>query len=168
MIPAIALLAVVAGAVVLAASAHALAGRRRARRLGTLVAADAGGGGVTLRSERYRISGRPDLLRRTPDGRTIPIELKRRAAPARGPYPSHEVQLWAYCLLVEETTGVPPPYGVLRYADREYRVPWDASARRALLAVHDAWSRPYRGEATPSPARCGRCPWAPVCDARVG
>lgn len=144
---------------------RALSARRRDRALGALVATDSRSP-VALRSGRYRIRGRPDELRRLPDGRTVPVELKSRSAPNGGASRSHLVQVWAYCLLVEETTGRPPPFGVLRYADREFRVPWDGSARAELLALRRELDRPYDGRATPSSGRCARCPWVGSCDAR--
>ncbi len=155
-----------AGLAVVAAGAAQLARRRRDRRLGSLVAIDAGRP-ETLRSERYRLVGRPDILRRAADGTVVPIELKHRPAPARGPFPSHVVQVWAYCLLVEETTGRAPPFGVVRYTDREVRVPWGAGARAELLAIARAVRSRYDGRATPSPGRCRRCAWAARCDVRA-
>jgi len=160
------LLLVVVGIGAIGASARVLERRRRRRQVGTLVAIDAGRA-VVLRSERYRLVGRPDLIRRARDGRPIPVEVKRRAAPREGAFRSHEVQLWSYCLLLEETTGVSPPFGILRYSDREVRVPWDAAARSALLVVRREALAPYRGEATPSPGRCRRCAWAEVCDVKA-
>lgn len=145
---------------------RALATRRADAALGTLRAIDAGRP-ATLRSERYRMQGRPDALRQLPDGRLVPVELKSRVSPTSGPARSHLVQVWAYCLLVEESTGRSPPFGVLRYSDREYRVTWNAWARQGLLAVRADVARPYDGRATPSPARCGRCGWVDRCDARV-
>jgi len=158
---------VASGAALAAVSIRALYRRRREGSIGPLVAIDAGRP-VVLRSERYRLQGRPDALRRAGDGRLIPIEVKSRAAPRTGPARSHVVQVWAYCLLVEETTGRAPPFGILRYDDREYRLPWDASARHDLLALRAALDRPYDGRATPSVARCARCPWVRSCDARAG
>ncbi len=145
---------------------RALSQRRRDNRSGRLVAVDAGRP-ATLRSERYRLVGRPDELRRLSDGRLVPVELKSRSTPPRGPTPSHVVQVRAYCLLVEETAGVPPPYGILRYSDGEFRVRWGDRARAELLAVRAELLAPYDGHATPSPARCARCPWVRVCDARA-
>jgi CRISPR-associated exonuclease Cas4 len=156
----------VAGLVLVAWALRALSERRRDNARGLLVAVDAGRP-VTLRSDRYRLVGRPDELRRRRDGRVVPVELKSRSAPGNGPARSHAVQLWAYCLLVEEATGVPPPYGVLRYSDSEFRLRWDAEARRELLAVRSEIDRPYDGRATPSRARCARCPWVTGCDARL-
>ena len=159
--------AVVAIGIAVAAGAlRALGQRRRDRRLGALVAVDAGAP-RTLASHRYRLVGRPDLLRRAPDGRLVPIELKSREAPPRGPPRSHVVQVWAYCLLVEETEGRPPPFGVLRYRDAEVRVAWNSGARDELLAVRRAVAAPYDGRATPSPARCRGCRWATRCDVRA-
>jgi CRISPR-associated exonuclease Cas4 len=143
--------------------------RRRAaeRRLGELVAIDAGRA-ATLRSRRYRLVGRPDELRRRRDGAVVPVELKRRPAPREAPFASHRLQVEAYCLLVEETFGRPPPFGVLRYRDREVVVPWDRSARREVLAALEAATAPYDGRAEPGEAKCAACRWSGGCDASWG
>lgn len=145
---------------------RALAARRRETAVGTLVAIDAGRPAV-LRSYRYRIQGRPDALRELSIGGWVPLETKSRGSPRGGPTRSHLVQVWAYCLLVEEETGRSPPFAVVRYSDREYRVPWTRESRHELLRLRDELRRPYDGRATPSPARCARCQWFPACDARV-
>ncbi|HTT25628.1 MAG TPA: CRISPR-associated protein Cas4, partial [Thermoplasmata archaeon] len=99
----------------------------------------------------------------------VPVEWKSRPAPAYGPAPSHRVQVLAYCLLCEETRGVPPPFGILRYGDgSEFRIPWDGAARAELLALRWAIARPYDGRALPSPGKCRGCRWREGCDARVG
>ena len=141
----------------------------RSRRYGRLLAVDPGSGrGVTLRSSRWRLSGTPDELRQRSDGRVVPVEWKRRVSPERGPFPSHVAQVWAYCLLVEENYGSPPPYGVLRYGDGvEFEVPWDSGTRRELLQLRRAMTLRYRGEATPSPGRCRGCRFRLGCDARA-
>ena len=145
---------------------RALSQRRDDLARGELIAVDAGRP-ATLRSERYRLVGRPDELRRLRDGRVVPVEFKSRSTPPRGPSPSHVVQVRAYCLLLEESTGAPPPYGLLRYSDGEFRVRWDDRARDELLRLRAELRRPYDGRATPSRARCARCPWFGACDARV-
>lgn len=145
----------------------ALRAALRGRRHGRLVAVDPQPG-PPLRSERYRLVGRPDELRRRPDGRPVPVEWKSRAAPPGGPLPSHVVQVWAYCLLLEDATGLAPPYGVLRYGDgAEFRIDWTDAARGELLRLRAELDRPYDGRATPSRARCRRCPWVGGCDARI-
>lgn len=157
---------VVVGLALAAWALRALSQRQNDALRGQLIAIDAGRP-ATLKSERYRLIGRPDELRRLSDGRVVPVELKSRSTPARGPTSSHVAQVRAYCLLVEETTGVAPPYGLLRYSDGEFRVRWDDRAREELLAVRAELLAPYDGRATPSRARCSRCPWAGVCDARA-
>jgi len=154
------------GAVVLLAGASSVARRRRDRRVGELEAIDAGRP-RTFRSERYRLVGRPDAVRRQRDGTLVPVELKRRAAPAGGPYPSHVVQLTAYCLLVEEETGRAPRFGLLRYDDAEVRVPWGERERAHLTMLLAAVRSPYDGRADPSPRKCAGCRWSPICDASL-
>ena len=157
------------GLLVSAGATAALLRRARDRRRGSLVRIDLGPDrGPALRSVRYRLSGRPDLVRRTPTGSEIPVELKSRPHPSGGPPRSHIVQVWAYCLLLEETTGRSVPYGVLRCGDGvEVEIPWGPVERDILLALRREMDRPYDGTARPSAARCAGCHWAPVCDARA-
>ena len=64
----------------------------------------------TMVSDRWGLTGRPDELRRLPDGTIVPVEIKSCRSPRNGtPYPSHRFQLLAYCALVEETYGRAPP-----------------------------------------------------------
>ena len=158
-----------AGVAALGGALTMLARLARDRRYGELTSVDVGpGASAPLRSERYRISGRPDMVRRGRDGRSIPVELKTRPLPAAGPTRSHIVQLWAYCLLLEEIEGVAPPFGVLRYGDgREVEVPWGSEARSILLDLRKEIALPYDGRARPSRARCARCRWRAACDARA-
>jgi len=171
-LPPLATPAIVAGVVVVfgialvAWALRALALRHQDATRGALVAVDAGRAS-TLRSTRYRLVGRPDELRRLPDGRLVPVEFKSRPTPPRGPTASHVAQVRAYCLLVEDATGAAPPFGILRYADGEFRVRWDDRARDELLRVRAEMLGRYDGRATPSPGRCARCPWVRVCDARA-
>lgn len=155
---------VLLGVVLGAAGAGLLARRARDARAGALLRVETDGP-LLLRSERFRLTGRPDELRRTSDGRVVPVELKRREAPERGAFFSHTVQVWSYCLLIEEATGRSPPFGVLRYRDREERVPWNAVARRALLDLRRRAALPYDGRAEPSVGKCRACAWSERCDA---
>ncbi|MDE1820914.1 MAG: PD-(D/E)XK nuclease family protein [Euryarchaeota archaeon] len=124
-----------------------------------------GGGMRTLSSPRYRLSGRPDELRRSRDGRLVPVEIKSTRAPRSGvPYPSHRIQLLAYCLLLEEATGAPPPFGVLSFGDgTEIPVRWDDEARAEVLGVLEEWRQPYRGAMDPAPGKCRTCAFGAVC-----
>lgn len=139
---------------------------RRQRTSGRLLRSDLSSRPAPiLWSSRLRFSGRPDELRELSDGRWVPVEIKSRPAPRAGPLSSHRIQLGAYCLLVEETTGRAPPFGLLRYGDgNEFRIDWDARLRSEVLAVRRELAAPYDGRANPGPARCGRCPWRASCD----
>ena len=146
---------------------RALAAAARDRRSGTLVAVDLPGRpGRTLRSDRLGLVGRPDELRRDRNGALVPVEHKSGPAPRRGPHPSHRVQVEAYLLLVEETTGRAPAEGLLRYGDgTEWPVPWNAAARREVLDLLGSVRTRYDGRATPSVGKCRGCRWRDACPA---
>ncbi len=149
-------------------------------RRGPVLAVDSGsaaassGGNVAaarrMTSYRYGVTGTPDELRTTASGEVVPVEIKSARGPPPGepPYPSHRLQLLAYCLLVEEEEGLAPPYGLLVYQDGTPRpVPWDAVAREELLWWLDRVRMPYSGEASPSPEKCRRCTYRTDCDAAL-
>lgn len=81
----------------------------------------------------YGLIGKPDYVLQ--DRRAwIPVEVKpTRTAPA--PYESDILQLAAYCLLLAEDDnyGVAPPYGLLRYANKTFRIDYTNALRATLL-----------------------------------
>jgi len=112
-----------------------------------------------LYAPRIGLSGKPDYL--VQEGReVIPVEVKpgRRAA---APYDADVMQLAAYCLLVEETTGTRPGYGLLRYREQTFRIPFSPSLRQAVLATLSEMRRCLRQSAVPrsheDPLRCRFC-----------
>ena len=145
----------------------ALVRRHRERRWGSLASIDTTHR-PSLRAPRIGLVGRPDEVRRQPDGRLVPIELKSRPSPRGGPSTSHRIQVESYLLLLEESSGRVPRSGVIRYSDGgEWIVPWNASARQEVLDLLHEVREPYDGRATPSPGRCAHCRWRPVCDVRA-
>jgi CRISPR-associated exonuclease Cas4 len=88
-----------------------------------------------LIARRLALVGKPDYLLEL-RGQLIPVEVKPGRRAAR-PYESDLMQLAAYCLLIEETSGVAPPYGLLRYAERTFRVDYTDHARDEVLAILD-------------------------------
>ncbi|RME38279.1 MAG: CRISPR-associated protein Cas4 [Thermoflexia bacterium] len=119
-----------------------------------------------LLSRRHHLVGRPDYI--VADGMDlIPVEVKSARAPAR-PYDSHVLQLAAYCLLVAETSGHRPPYGLLRYADRTFQIPYTRELEDELLALLEEMREALeRGDAPRhhrNARRCQACGYREVCD----
>ncbi|MGQ9501150.1 MAG: CRISPR-associated protein Cas4 [Anaerolineae bacterium] len=115
--------------------------RRRASCLpaGRIVSADVASlrvPGKPLFSKRFQLVGQPDYLLTTRVG-MIPVEIKSSKTPPH-PYPSHILQLAAYCLLIEEAEGQPPPYGFIKYPDRMFQVPYTPELRHMLLDALEA------------------------------
>ena len=143
--------------------------RRGLQRLklpsGQVVYADSGLSERPLFSPRYHLCGKPDYLIEQ-EGHKIPLELKSSPAPRR-PYPSHALQLAAYCLLVEEEWGQPPPYGLLCYQDATFTVDYTPALKERLLSTLEAM-RALRtaSEVAPNhrhPQRCRRCGYRDEC-----
>jgi len=121
-------------------------------------------------SHAHQLTGKPDYLVETRAG-LIPVEVKSGSAPPQ-PYPSHVLQLAAYCLLVDEAEGRTPPHGLIKYADAVFEIDYTPALRRELLALLDA----MRGWHAQSPQaggpprsheearRCAGCGYRSVCD----
>jgi len=114
------------------------------------------------------LTGRPDYVVRQ-GSRLIPVEFKSGQAGA-APHKSHVLQLAAYCLLVESSTGKRPPHGVLSYADRSYAVDFDRrlenELRGLLTEIRRLAGRPA-DRSHESPARCRSCGYREHCDQRL-
>jgi len=116
-------------------------------------------------SARYGLTGKPDYIVETRDG-LIPVEVKSRAAPPE-PYPSHVLQLAAYCLLIEDSEGQAPPQGLIKYADAVFEVDYTPELRRELLALLEGMRRSRHVDVPRShdePHRCAGCGYRPKCD----
>jgi CRISPR-associated exonuclease Cas4 len=119
-----------------------------------------------LVSHRYQLTGRPDYLLEH-QGKLIPVELKPTRS-SRTPYESDILQLAAYCLLTEEHYGERPPFGILRYRDDGWEIPYDDRVRDrllgALVAMTEAEQAGYATRSHNQPARCKRCSQRDYCD----
>ncbi len=158
---------VVGGLAVLAVGAAQLARRRRDRRLGSLVAIDAGSAGdPSVRAvPDIRAAGHPSSCRRR-HARPDRAEAPRGTGAGRVPLPRGP------------GVGVLPPRrgddrpGRRRSAScgtptGRYGFPGTPRSRAELLTVVRAVRSRYDGRATPSPGRCRRCSWADICDVRA-
>jgi len=115
------------------------------------------------------LTGRPDYLIKKGD-LIIPAEVKSSWAP-RSPYDSHILQLAAYCVLVNSTYGQRPPYGLLRYKNRTFKVKFTSDLERRVLDIIDIIRMQKGKEDTPrshnQPNRCARCGYRNNCDQRL-
>ncbi|MEI7772304.1 MAG: Dna2/Cas4 domain-containing protein, partial [Chloroflexales bacterium] len=119
----------------------------------------------TLVARRYHLSGRPDYIIER-GGRQIPVEVKPGRRAAR-PYDSDLMQLAAYCLLIEETSGHAPPYGILRYAEASFRLTYSAGVRADLLAIlaemRELLDAEDADRSHSDPGRCAGCGFTEQC-----
>jgi CRISPR-associated exonuclease Cas4 len=156
-------------AAILAYVALGLLQRHRRNSIGligsTVLAADNSRvGSPTLRSERLRLVGRPDQLVGT-GGQIIPVEQKPRAWRV---HDSHVMQLAAECLLVWETYGVRPPFGLLVLANgRRHRVEFTPELEERLLQTLARMNRLLETNREPGRrwmgARCEACGFFSRC-----
>lgn len=135
---------------------------------GRVIYTDAGGWNRLERplfSREFSLTGKPDYLVADGDD-VIPVEVKSRHAPAQ-PYPSHILQLAAYCLLVEQCYQRRPPYGIIKYADRTFEVDYTEELEDKLLAtLADMRAGLADGSVSRNhdhPARCRSCGYRQHC-----
>lgn len=157
------------GAAILLLAVAALLRRRSGLPWGRVLRDDASGGRELQRplvSRRLGLTGKPDYLieRR---GAQIPVEVKPGRRALR-PYDSDLMQLAAYCVLVEETSGAAPPYGLLRYAEATFRLDYTPAVRERLLAIlddmRDLLGADDAARSHDDPRRCAGCGFRSTCE----
>ena len=89
--------------------------------------------GELLYAKSLQLVGKPDYLIKDGDF-YIPVELKTGSSP-KEQYLNHNMQLMAYCLLVEEHFGVRPPGGYIKYKDKELKLAYTKDAEAAVRMV---------------------------------
>ncbi len=134
---------------------------------GKLVYEDADGQGEPLSSDEYPLVGKPDYVVQLRDGRPVPVELKLNVQNATAPYNNHQIQVAAYCLILEDYFEQAPTHGILRYADRDFTVEYTPALRRKVIrllgqmALCSAQEPPAL--ASQRVAKCRACTFQPVC-----
>jgi len=122
-----------------------------------------------FKSERYGLSGRPDYVIKLAEN-IIPVEEKKGRTP-QGPLFSHILQVAAYCLLIEETMGKAPPYGLLKYPEREDEVEYNDDMKKVLLEKLDEMRGIMRsGDAHRNhdrPGKCRNCSRRDLCPEKI-
>jgi CRISPR-associated exonuclease Cas4 len=139
---------------------------------GRLVYTDTGGWRRPERplyARRLLLNGKPDYLVDSGDD-IIPVEVKSGRAPQQ-PYASHVLQLGSYCLLVEEAYRQRPPYGIIKYADRSFRVNYEPALEEELLRTINLMRADLAAGRAPrrhnEPYRCRACGYRDHCDQRL-
>ncbi|MGD9962630.1 MAG: CRISPR-associated protein Cas4, partial [Thermoplasmata archaeon] len=122
-----------------------------------------------FKSERYGLSGRPDYVIRLADN-IIPVEEKKGRTP-QGPLFSHILQVAAYCLLIEDTMGKAPPYGLLKYPEREDEIEYNEDLKKVLVGklgeIRDAMASGEAHRNHDRPGKCVHCSRRDVCPERL-
>ncbi|MBD2153169.1 CRISPR-associated protein Cas4 [Leptolyngbya sp. FACHB-16] len=113
---------------------------------------------VWLKSERYRLIGKSDLIEET-DGRWFPVEYKRGQ---RGEFDNDELQVCAQALCIEEMTGQPVTLGYIYYAQSHQRQPVEITPELRQQAIATITAVTYiltTGEMPPAvySPRCKGC-----------
>lgn len=134
---------------------------------GELVYEDADGQGEALSSSAYPLVGKPDYVVKLRDGRPVPVELKLNVRDATAPYNNHQVQVAAYCLILEDYFERAPTHGILRYADREFTVEYTPAMRRKVIRLLGQMALCSAEESPPLArqrvAKCRACPFQAIC-----
>ncbi|OJX48222.1 MAG: hypothetical protein BGO78_13200 [Chloroflexi bacterium 44-23] len=115
------------------------------------------------------LTGKPDYLVKQGDC-FIPVEVKSSFSRVE-PYGSHVFQLLAYCLLVDRSTGMRPPYGILKYRNRTFAIDYTPAQEEALLDlltdIRADEGSSYCDRSHNDPARCSRCGFRSICDQKL-
>lgn len=115
-------------------------------------------------SEKHGLTGRPDYVI-TLGEHIIPVEEKKGRTP-KGPLFSHILQIAAYCLLIEESSGRAPPYGLLKYPEHEHEIEYNDDMRKVLLEkLAEMRMIAQTGEAHRNHDRPGKCRYCSRRDA---
>ena len=114
----------------------------------------------------FNLTGKPDYLIEQGDV-IIPVEVKSGRGKT-APYDSHIYQLAAYCLLVEQSYGMRPPYGILHYSNQDIAVDYTPQLEQEIIdLLRDIRSQERRrniGRSHHSSNRCRRCSYLAACD----
>ena len=112
-----------------------------------------------LKSAKFNLAGRPDYLIKDKEQR-IPVEVKTGRRP-KAPFFSHVLQIGAYCLLSEETFGVKPSHGQIRYGfeNEPHEVKWDSDLKGLVNEKLEEMNDILKGkmEAHRNHKRDGKC-----------
>ncbi len=115
------------------------------------------------------LTGKPDYLVEQ-NGALVPVEVKSGWAPP-APREGHLFQLAAYCLLVERTRTVRPPYGLIHYRNRTFAVDYTPELEARLMAlladIHRLERQSTVHRSHEEPSRCAACGYRDMCEEKL-
>lgn len=133
---------------------------------GELVYEDVDGQGEILSSNIYPLVGKPHYIIRLADGRLVPVAVKTNVSET-APQPQHELQLAAYCLILEDYAELPPTYGILRYAESEFTIDYTIPLKKKVVRLLDEMERCTEQQPPPlknqKAAKCRACMFQAIC-----
>ena len=119
-------------------------------------------------SEKYGIRGKPDYILKI-DDEYIPVEEK--TSDLQSPIFPHVIQITAYCMLIEDKYGVPPPYGILKYKNAEFKIPYEKRWKEVVMQLRENMIKDMeKGVAHRNhnnPKKCARCIRREYCPERL-
>jgi CRISPR-associated exonuclease Cas4 len=118
-----------------------------------------------LFSQKYQLTGKPDFIFEK-DGEVVPVEIKSRPMPYRGPFEGHVLQLMSYCLLCEECYNMRPKYGVLKYSTgNPIEIPYTDEMKQKLIKTFEEMRTADESMAIYiNPNKCKVCSLRNRCD----
>lgn len=131
---------------------------------GILLYSDLNVPATPLFSKRLQLSGKPDCIVKK-ENHYLPVEVKS----GRGarPHFSQILQLAAYCQILEDTSGVFVPEGILIYNNLPYTIPFNPKLRYELESVMKTMRASLRSGTVRrnhnDPRRCRHCSMKHYC-----
>ena len=121
---------------------------------------------TALYDPTFNLTGKPDYIVETNRG-LIPVEVKSGRV-SNAPYDSHIYQLAAYCLLIEQTFGTRPRYGILHYSNHDIQIDYTKDLQdKTIEILRDIRSMSRKktiGRSHQSVARCQKCGYNSICE----
>jgi len=124
--------------------------------------------GKEMTSYKYGIRGKPDYIIKV-GNEYIPVEEKSMSMDH--PRFSHVMQITAYCMLVEDIYGIAPSYGIIKYSNREFKIPYEERWKKLVIKIRENMLKDMeRGEAHRNhnnKKKCATCVRRDFCPERL-
>jgi len=124
--------------------------------------------GKEMESQKYGLRGKPDYVIKIGDD-YIPVEEK--SMESNHPRFSHVMQITAYCMIIEDVYGKAPPYGIIKYADRQFKIPYEERWKNMVINIRKNMlkdrekGRAHRNHNNPK--KCAGCSRREYCPERL-